>query len=157
MVHLAPELASIFNRNPLVFYLNGIKVELQEPNPQWTLLDFIRSQHGLKGTKLGCGEGGCGACTVVVQTFHRSANSRDRIQHLAVNACLFPLIGGMCRCSHGCEKRQSNQNHSCWKTCDYYRGIGRCRKSSSTPRTDSKTSWLTVRNWLLQCSNIWCS
>ncbi|PQE20593.1 xanthine dehydrogenase protein [Rutstroemia sp. NJR-2017a BBW] len=93
MAQLKPEIASIFNRNPLVFYLNGTKIELQEPNPQWTLLDFIRSQHDLKGTKLGCGEGGCGACTVVVQTFNRGASSRGRIRHLAVNACLFPLIG----------------------------------------------------------------
>jgi xanthine dehydrogenase/oxidase len=103
MVQLKPEIASIFNRNPLVFYLNGTKIELQDPNPQWTLLDFIRSQHDLKGTKLGCGEGGCGACTVVVQTFNRGASSRGRIRHLAVNACLFPLIGGMWRCPRGCK------------------------------------------------------
>ncbi|RAL03265.1 xanthine dehydrogenase [Aspergillus ibericus CBS 121593] len=72
----------------LSFYLNGTPVALPNPNPHWTLLDFIRSQHGLKGTKLGCGEGGCGACTVVLQT-------RDgrHIRHRAVNACLYPLIG----------------------------------------------------------------
>jgi xanthine dehydrogenase/oxidase len=76
----------------LSFYLNGTRIDLQDPNPHWTLLDFIRSQHGLKGTKLGCGEGGCGACTVVLQT--RDVRNPRRIRHLAVNACLYPLIGG---------------------------------------------------------------
>ncbi|KAF9895263.1 hypothetical protein FE257_000165 [Aspergillus nanangensis] len=75
----------------LSFYLNGTKLDLHNPNPRWTLLDFIRSQHGLKGTKLGCGEGGCGACTVVLQT--RDTHQARRIRHLAVNACLYPLVG----------------------------------------------------------------
>ncbi|KAL2824283.1 molybdopterin binding aldehyde oxidase/xanthine dehydrogenase [Aspergillus cavernicola] len=74
----------------LSFYLNGTAISLCNPHPRWTLLDFIRSQDGLKGTKLGCGEGGCGACTVVLQT--RDRQSR-RLRHLAVNACLYPLIG----------------------------------------------------------------
>ncbi|KAL4901690.1 hypothetical protein BDW74DRAFT_169920 [Aspergillus multicolor] len=43
----------------LNFYLNGTPISLSNPHPRWTLLDFIRSQDGLKGTKLGCGEGGC--------------------------------------------------------------------------------------------------
>lgn len=73
----------------LDFFVNGSKVSLYNPDPQWTLLDYIRSQSGLKGTKLGCGEGGCGACTVCIQTFQSG-----RIRHLAVNACLFPLVGG---------------------------------------------------------------
>ncbi|KAL4930430.1 Molybdopterin-binding domain of aldehyde dehydrogenase-domain-containing protein [Aspergillus undulatus] len=74
--------------NTLSFYLNGTAISLVSPHPRWTLLDFIRSQDGLKGTKLGCGEGGCGACTVVLQT-----RSHGRLRHLAVNACLYPLIG----------------------------------------------------------------
>lgn len=93
MVQLKPVIQSIFQESPLDFYLNGTKIKLHNPNPQWTLLDFIRSQDDLKGTKLGCGEGGCGACTVVLQTFSKVSDSR-RIKHVAVNACLFPLIGG---------------------------------------------------------------
>jgi xanthine dehydrogenase/oxidase len=83
---------STFKTSTLEFYLNGTRVRLQNPNPHWTLLDFIRSQHGLKGTKLGCGEGGCGACTVVLQV-PDDKDSR-RIRHLSVNACLYPLVGG---------------------------------------------------------------
>lgn len=82
-----------YTSSTLSFYLNGTKIALTNPNPRWTLLDFIRSQDGLKGTKLGCGEGGCGACTVVLQTKDTRRNSR-KIRHLAINACLYPLAGG---------------------------------------------------------------
>jgi xanthine dehydrogenase/oxidase len=84
---------SEFTESTLHFYMNGTKVELPNPNPEWTLLDFIRSQYRFKGTKLGCGEGGCGACTVVLQIPHRG--HEKRLNHIAVNACLFPLVGGM--------------------------------------------------------------
>lgn len=84
---------SEFIESTLHFYMNGERIELQNPNPEWTLLDFIRSRHGNKGTKLGCGEGGCGACTVVLQTI--DPRNKGKIKHMAVNACLFPLVGGM--------------------------------------------------------------
>ncbi|RAL09404.1 xanthine dehydrogenase [Aspergillus homomorphus CBS 101889] len=74
----------------LTFYLNGTVIALTNPNPHWTLLDFVRAQDGLTGTKLGCGEGGCGACTVVLQTRHPRSR---RLVHRAVNACLYPLVG----------------------------------------------------------------
>lgn len=48
---------------------------------------------GLTGTKLGCGEGGCGACTVMVS----SVGDDGQLLHRSVNACLCPLyaIEGM--------------------------------------------------------------
>ncbi|PVH89172.1 xanthine dehydrogenase [Cadophora sp. DSE1049] len=92
-MELSPAIQSVFKESSLDFYLNETKISLKDANPQWTLLDFIRSQHGLKGTKLGCGEGGCGACTVVLQVLNNSTERKGRVKHLAVNACLFPLVG----------------------------------------------------------------
>ncbi|OCL10659.1 hypothetical protein AOQ84DRAFT_387369 [Glonium stellatum] len=88
---LSPLIQATYKSPDLNFYLNGRKVVLSNPNPHWTLLDYIRAQHGLKGTKLGCGEGGCGACTVVLQT--KGIQEKRKVSHLAVNACLFPLVG----------------------------------------------------------------
>ena len=41
--------------------------------PRWTLLDVIRDQLGLMGTKMGCGRGECGACTVLIDGVPRYA------------------------------------------------------------------------------------
>lgn len=45
--------------------VNG-KDYVLEVKPHWTLLDVIREQIGLTGTKYGCGTGECGACTVLM-------------------------------------------------------------------------------------------
>jgi aerobic-type carbon monoxide dehydrogenase small subunit (CoxS/CutS family) len=62
---------------PIVFTLNGARVSLRVP-PLKRLLDVLREDCGLTGTKEGCGEGECGACTVV-------------IDGAAVTACLVPV------------------------------------------------------------------
>ena len=51
-----------------------------------TLLDFIRLEARLTGTKEGCAEGDCGACTVLVGRFHDGV-----LQYEPVNACIVPL------------------------------------------------------------------
>ncbi|KAL8827805.1 MAG: hypothetical protein Q9191_002962 [Dirinaria sp. TL-2023a] len=73
----------------LRFYLNGSKVVLDESiDPEVTLLEYLRGI-GLTGTKLGCAEGGCGACTVVVSQLNPTTG---RVYHASVNACLAPLV-----------------------------------------------------------------
>ncbi|EMD95965.1 hypothetical protein COCC4DRAFT_183960 [Bipolaris maydis ATCC 48331] len=72
----------------LRFYLNGTKVVLDSADPEVTLLEYLRGI-GLTGTKLGCAEGGCGACTVVVSQFNPTTK---KIYHASVNACLAPLV-----------------------------------------------------------------
>lgn len=47
------------------FTLNGVPTDIA-PNPMARLLDVLREQCGLTGTKEGCGEGECGACTVLI-------------------------------------------------------------------------------------------
>ena len=47
------------------FTLNGAEVDV-DAHPMRRLLDVLREECGLTGTKEGCGEGECGACTVLV-------------------------------------------------------------------------------------------
>ncbi len=56
------------------FNLNGILVKA-EVNPGVRLIDFLRDEYGLTGTKEGCGIGECGACTII-------------LDGKAVNSCL---------------------------------------------------------------------
>jgi len=66
------------------FTLNDGPVELSGVSPMTTLLDWLREQRGLKGTKEGCAEGDCGACTVVLE--------RADGKFEAINACI-ALLG----------------------------------------------------------------
>jgi carbon-monoxide dehydrogenase small subunit len=62
---------------PVRFRLNGAPVEVAVPGMR-RLLDVLREDLGLTGTKEGCGEGECGACSVL-------------LDGLAVVACLVPV------------------------------------------------------------------
>ena len=76
-------------RQMLYFFVNGKEYNLAENEfqPEQTLLTWLRDQ-GLTGTKLGCGEGGCGACTVSASSFDMVA---DKVEYRSVNACITPV------------------------------------------------------------------
>lgn len=74
------------------FLLDGERIELTEVDPTATLLDWLRYRRRRTGTKEGCAEGDCGACTVLVGDGAEGAAVRWR----AVNACILflPMLDG---------------------------------------------------------------
>ncbi|XP_043433369.1 aldehyde oxidase 2 [Prionailurus bengalensis] len=72
----------------LVFFVNGKKVIERNVDPEVTLLNFLRKNLRLTGTKYACGRGGCGACTVMVSK-HDPVSAK--IRHFSITACLVPI------------------------------------------------------------------
>jgi len=60
------------------FTINGQQADVQAP-PMKRLLDVLRDDLGLTGTKEGCGEGECGSCSV-------------RMNGELINSCLVPVL-----------------------------------------------------------------
>ncbi|KAL0435242.1 UNVERIFIED_CONTAM: Aldehyde oxidase 4 [Sesamum radiatum] len=69
----------------LVFKVNGERFEVPDVDPSTTLLEFLRSKTRFKSVKLGCGEGGCGAC-VVLLTKYDTVNKK--VENFTVSSCL---------------------------------------------------------------------
>ncbi|KAF0141988.1 MAG: xanthine dehydrogenase small subunit [Stygiobacter sp.] len=67
------------------FILNNKHITADLP-PTTVLLDFIRRESQLTGTKEGCREGDCGACTVILGTLDKS-----KLNYKSINSCLMPL------------------------------------------------------------------
>lgn len=73
------------------FLLDGEVIEIAAPDPTGTLLDLLRYRLRRTGTKEGCAEGDCGACTVALGTL-----DGETVRWRAVNACILflPMLDG---------------------------------------------------------------
>lgn len=70
----------------ITFILNNKTIKTPQHSGM-TLLDFVRYQQRLTGTKIGCREGDCGACTVLVGTL----KSNGIVDYQSITSCISPL------------------------------------------------------------------
>ena len=73
------------------FLLNNKIFKIKNPDPNKTILNYIRNDLKMTGTKEGCAEGGCGACTIVLGELNK-----NKIVYKAINACItfLPILNG---------------------------------------------------------------
>ena len=77
--------------NTIRFILSGRVEALSNCDPTQTVLEYLRETKNLTGTKEGCAEGDCGACTVVVGELHENG-----VRYRSVNSCIqfLPMLDG---------------------------------------------------------------
>lgn len=75
-------------KSGISFYLNGKPIHIENPPPDLLLVDYLRSEAvGLTGAKKSCGQGGCGACTVILSKLEEDG----QVHHRSINSCLRPV------------------------------------------------------------------
>ncbi|ODN05821.1 Indole-3-acetaldehyde oxidase [Orchesella cincta] len=83
---------SVASNSPVVFHINGEKHSVDagsKVDARTVLADYIRDVANLKGTKVMCREGGCGACTVTARVIDPATGS-EVVK--SVNSCLTPVL-----------------------------------------------------------------
>ncbi|VAI37771.1 unnamed protein product [Triticum turgidum subsp. durum] len=79
----------------VVLAVNGVRREAAGVDPSTTLLEFLRTRTPVRGPKLGCGEGGCGACVVLISKYDPAT---DEVTEFSASSCL-TLVGSLNHCS----------------------------------------------------------
>ena len=97
-------------RSHVTFLLNGALERVSGFNPATTLLQWLRRERRLTGTKEGCAEGDCGACTVVAGEL-----SGGRVRYKAINACIafLPMFDGKSIMTVEGVSREGGALHPC--------------------------------------------
>ena len=68
--------------NTIQFLFENKICKIKNPDPNKTILNYVRDDLKKTGTKEGCAEGGCGACTIVLGEL-----SKNKLIYKAINSC----------------------------------------------------------------------
>ena len=103
------------------FIFAGELVEIRNPDPTRTVLQYLREDLGKIGTKEGCAEGDCGACTVAIAEVDRSGK---RLQVRAINSCIqfLPTLDGKELITVECLRRSDGSLHPVQQSMVDYHG-----------------------------------
>ena len=75
-------------RDFVSFFLNGQPVQVRGRAAFGLLAPYLRGERGLTGTKIACGHGACGSCSVLIGR----PNNDGETDYQPINACLFPVF-----------------------------------------------------------------
>jgi len=83
------------SERPIQFYFRGAVHQIHGPAPTRTVLQYLREDLLQTGTKEGCAEGDCGACTVVIGEL-TGENGHEELRLRAINSCIqfLPSLDG---------------------------------------------------------------
>ena len=118
-------------RNEIRFILNGEDVALADVAPDETLLDYLRLAPSLRGTKEGCAEGDCGACTVLVGRL-----LDGKLVYESVNACI-RFVGSLDGCHVVTVEHLARRRTARCIRCSRRWSISTARNAASARRASS--------------------
>ena len=84
--------------NIIKFIHSGRIIEIRNPDPNETLLNYVRTKLRKTGTKEGCAEGGCGACTIVLGEL-----KNNNINYKAINSCI-TFLPTLAKTTYSCRR-----------------------------------------------------
>lgn len=73
------------------FLLNDTVIKVESFSPSITILEWLRTNNGKKGTKEGCATGDCGACTLLIGEETKNSDGATQWQYKTINSCLMLL------------------------------------------------------------------